>query len=370
MKREHYLAIIELRKCKLLYRRLKAPFQLFQSGLLHSESYYPELPRKNKFTIFWNLMCHAFKYGTVEYHYFSYGLDIKGFRKQKDFLDDSWALWKEYEYNSLRPQVDYTVLLKDKSLFSDLLLAWGFPAPMNLHTPVEQLMDCACEIQKNGEQGNSASFFIKPRDGQCGRGLVQKVSFYYDKIMLNEKDATVNEFKEFLERIDWKKYVAQNYVMQHPLLSSIYGNSINTLRLVTIWDKRNNVVVPLSGCLRVGANGNVVDNWTAGGLAVGIDMSTGKMSKYAFYKYGKGTKTTQHPNTNFVFEDVKVPFFEQALELALRLHERLKPLMIIGWDIAITPQGPLFIEGNDNAELSFMQEANGGLRKDFLQYLY
>jgi hypothetical protein len=35
---------------------------------------------------------------------------------------------------------------------------------------------------------------------------------------------------------------------------------------------------------------------------------------------------------------------------------------LIGWDIAITPDGPVFIEGNDNPEISGLQTVNGGLK--------
>ena len=35
----------------------------------------------------------------------------------------------------------------------------------------------------------------------------------------------------------------------------------------------------------------------------------------------------------------------------------------IGWDIAIGEDDPIFIEGNDNAEVSGLLTVNGGLRK-------
>ena len=130
-----------------------------------------------------------------------------------------------------------------------------------------------------------------------------------------------------------------------------------------MYDKKNNKVVPLSAVLRVGANGNTVDNWAAGGLAVGIEMETGRLKEYGFYKHGKGTKTVCHPDTGTEFNGFKIPFYTEAVEKAVSLHTHLVPIVVIGWDIAITPDGPLFIEGNDNMEISINQEVNGGLKK-------
>jgi glutathione synthase/RimK-type ligase-like ATP-grasp enzyme len=49
--------------------------------------------------------------------------------------------------------------------------------------------------------------------------------------------------------------------------------------------------------------------------------------------------------------------------LAEKLHEKLSSIRVIGWDIAITSDGPVFIEGNDNAEISGLQTVNGGLKQ-------
>lgn len=167
------------------------------------------------------------------------------------------------------------------------------------------------------------------------------------------------------ERFEQEHYLVQSIVEQHPVLNSIYDKSVNTLRLITLYDKKRNMVIPFSAVLRIGANGNTVDNWAKGGLAVGVDIKTGRLKEYGFYKHGCGQKTTEHPDTHITFKDVKLPDFDKAIENASSLHHKLKEIPIIGWDIAFTPDGPLFIEGNDNMEVSINQEVNGGLKKEF-----
>ena len=148
-------------------------------------------------------------------------------------------------------------------------------------------------------------------------------------------------------------------------MKTIYNLSINTLRLVTVFSKKENTVIPLSAVMRVGAHGNVVDNWAAGGLAIGVDMVNGCLQGDGFYKHGQGTRTRVHPDSNVLFDGYRIPFFHEAIIEATQLHRHLLPIMVIGWDIAITPDGPLFVEGNDNMEISINQEVNGGLREPF-----
>ena len=56
--------------------------------------------------------------------------------------------------------------------------------------------------------------------------------------------------------------------------------------------------------------------------------------------------------------------------MILMSHMQLPYFNLIGWDIAITPNGPLFIEGNDNMEISINQEVNGGLKKACNQLIF
>ena len=77
----------------------------------------------------------------------------------------------------------------------------------------------------------------------------------------------------------------------------------------------------------------------------------------------------QHPDSQIRFADVRIPFVQEAVDLAEKLHEKLSSIRVIGWDIAITSDGPVFIEGNDNPEISGLQTVNGGLKKDIVQIL-
>ena len=344
-----YYPLIKLgRWASLMKRRFTLPVKLFTSGILRSESYYPEMPQKSKFRMALDQLEHIWKYGNIERYYFPYGLDIRGFRDKDDYLDDSWFLWKCAMLNTVLTDHDYTCILRDKELFATLLTEWSFETPHTVacvRTPGEAKAVTNMLFERGG------SFFCKPLDGQCGGGV-----FRLDTTVEADRDPVC-------ERLSQGVYLVQTCVVQHPVMDRIYDKSVNTLRILTILDKETGKAVSVAGEVRFGAHGSVVDNLAAGGVAVGIDLKTGQLSEFGICKKGGAKRTPCHPDSQVRFADVQIPFVQEAVNLAEKLHEKLSSIRVVGWDIAITANGPVFIEGNDNPEISGLQTVNGGMKQ-------
>ena len=344
-----YYPLIKLgRWASLMKRRLTLPVKLFTSGFLRSESYYPELPQKSKFRMALDQLGHIWRYGNIERYYFSYGLDIKDFRDKNDYLDDGWFLWKCAMLNTVLTDHDYTCILRDKELFATLLTEWGFETPHTVacvRTPEEAATVTEMLFERGG------CFFCKPLDGQCGGGV-----FRLDTTVETNRDSV-------RDRLSQGVYLVQTCVVQHPGIARIYNKSVNTLRILTVMDKETGKAVSVAGEVRFGAHDSVVDNLAAGGVAVGIDLQTGQLSEYGICKKGGAKRTPTHPDSRVRFADVRLPYIPEAVDMAVKLHSKLSSIRIIGWDIAITADGPVFIEGNDNAEVSGLQTINGGLKR-------
>lgn len=118
--------------------------------------------------------------------------------------------------------------------------------------------------------------------------------------------------------------------------------------------------------MRVGANGNTVDNWASGGLAVAIDEN-GILRGEGQYEFPIDDKMSEssHPDTHVPFDGFQIPFYKEAIENAQHLHRFFYGIPCIGWDIAFTEDGPIFIEGNDNFEISLNQAVHGPLKKEW-----
>ena len=147
-------------------------------------------------------------------------------------------------------------------------------------------------------------------------------------------------------------------------MSELYPHSVNTVRLVTVMV--GGVPQPFFGFLRMGNKGCRCDNWSVGGILVGIDIETGRVFRDGVYMPGCGTRVSKHPETGVVFESFEIPFYAGALEMALQLHRFFYGSHSIGWDIAITESGPCVIEGNDNWAIAPPQAVHGGMRTKYL----
>ena len=53
------------------------------------------------------------------------------------------------------------------------------------------------------------------------------------------------------------------------------------------------------------------------------------------------------------------------MTLACEAHKQIYNAEFIGWDIAMTENGPSFIEGNDNWEVTLMQAADRPLKSEW-----
>ena len=163
-------------------------------------------------------------------------------------------------------------------------------------------------------------------------------------------------------------YIVEQQVHQHENLSAIYPKSVNTIRLVTIYDKKN--FSKFSAILRCGnhTSGNV-DNICHGGLGIGIN-DNGTLKKYT-HAYNDSTNAlVRHPDSGLIFEGYKLPFYEEAVAMALHAHTYFPQLPSIGWDLAITPTGPIFLEANADWGLPIMQMCNGGLRHEWEELVH
>lgn len=206
------------------------------------------------------------------------------------------------------------------------------------------------------------SLFIKEQAGNKGSGAysLDKVD---GKYYLNDKLIALEQLKN--EIPSDSAFIVQNRLKQHPELSYLYPNALNTLRVVSVIYQGQ--VVIIGTLLRLGANGSVVDNWAHGGVAIGV-KDDGKLNEWALFKPGYGTKTDRHPNSGVVFKDYQLPYWNEVIDLVKTAHWKLKEIGTIGWDIAITEDGPVIIEGNDDYDGALLQACTGGKKKEFLKY--
>lgn len=116
----------------------------------------------------------------------------------------------------------------------------------------------------------------------------------------------------------------------------------------------------MSAFVRMGMNRSLIDNASAGGCFAGVDLEQGTLIQNGFTLSEVGYSVLErHPDTRVTFDGFAIPFFHEVLLAAKRAAE-LTPLAVVGWDIAISENGPVLVEGNSNCDLGASEIAYGG----------
>ena len=75
-----------------------------------------------------------------------------------------------------------------------------------------------------------------------------------------------------------------------------------------------------------------------------LDIDTGKIIEDAINKEGK--IFSEHPLTKTKIEGFQIPCFDEAKQMVVEACKLSKNIRYIGWDVAITKNGPILVEGN------------------------
>lgn len=191
-------------------------------------------------------------------------------------------------------------------------------------------------------------FAAKPSRGTQGTG--------FRFVDSNNRDAAELQSALLAEKLD----IVEEPIVQHEVLQRIYPRSVNTLRAITVYtDGRVDIVATV---LKLGTS-RAVDNLSLGGIAAPVNTETGVVNGPALTKDPWAEPYYQHPVTGAQISGVPLPHWDQVLELCDRAARVVPTVRTVGWDIAITPEDPILVEGNDNwgKTLWLLPTGTGGL---------
>jgi hypothetical protein len=137
--------------------------------------------------------------------------------------------------------------------------------------------------------------------------------------------------------------ILQPRIVNHPDLQALSGRGLSTVRVMTVRDT-SGVIEAAIACLRMAVGPLVADNFGAGGLASPVALDDGRLGP-AVFKSRPGVFAA-HPDTGADILGRNLPHWPEVTRLAVAAHREFKALPSIGWDIAITEDGPVIVEGN------------------------
>jgi Sugar-transfer associated ATP-grasp len=154
-----------------------------------------------------------------------------------------------------------------------------------------------------------------------------------------------------------KSMLLQRWLQNHSDISDLARDSLIAFRVITCVNEHNEFEVT-DAMLRI-----LVDlepRWKPasadGEFAAPIDLATGRLG----FLTGDNMRTCcrryeTHPITNAKVKDRIVQQWPAIAAMVTACHAIFPHRLMIGWDIALTPDGPVVLEGNTKFDVMFLQ---------------
>ena len=174
------------------------------------------------------------------------------------------------------------------------------------------------------------TFVVKPIDQSGGFGV--------EKIRTDENSDLKALYDRFMQN---KQYLLEEVVEQVDYMNELYPKAVNTIRLVTVRYKGQTHIV--CSVVRIGNKGNEVDNFHSDGMFSTINEK-GVIDKPAMDR--STNLYSVHPYTNTPIEGFVIKDYDKLVEFVKKAAEVVPEVGYVGWDVAISKNGPTLIEGN------------------------
>jgi hypothetical protein len=337
--------------------------------LIKARTVLNDKDKKSLIRILKELLITAVKLKCIPFHYFTNLLYRRPATNYLDYICGKEGLRIHRAFHS-RDTLD---ILDNKLLFHEHFSRRGISIPTRLSYNLKNrwffdasigMQDAAIRtvdefvilMQELFRHSCCSSIFAKPIRGSGGFGTVKVTKDIFTL------PATV-ECRHLFHSISSGCFIFQEEIVQHIELNRLNPTSLNTIRIDTYLNENNKPEI-ISAYIRMGLSGSVVDNLRAGGLFAGVDIISGRLHEIARNKieFG-GLVCHKHPNSGIEFKRFVIPFFAEVKNMACQAAEILQEILV-GWDIGITENGPVLVEGNGWYEITFSQIASGGYRQN------
>jgi hypothetical protein len=253
------------------------------------------------------------------------------------------------------------LLLEDKRRLERWLRARGIPTVETLGAWTDGSPDAGYDdpvLAVVAAYGRD--LFSKPVDQSGGKGARR---WRWDGAVWRDEQGAAYDPVRLVEAVAAESRgdarLLQRCVLNHPALAAVANGALCTARVLTARPPGGAPVVT-NAAFRTGVGNASTDNLHRGGIAVAVDVMTGRLGT-AVRADGDFSVVPmeRHPDTGTPFAGFQLPDWEAARALVVRAHASLPAIGMVGWDVAFTPDGPLLVEGNFAPEPRLMQAPSG-----------
>lgn len=156
------------------------------------------------------------------------------------------------------------------------------------------------------------------------------------------------EFVAYLEALSHKRpLIVQERLLNHPDLIDICGHVLCCIRVLSCRNKSGTPEVTNAAFRMALRDDATVDGLHRGGISANVEVDSGRLGPATNLGLTPEVGWCERsPTTGAPIAGRELPMWKEARAMAIKAHAMLPHKVIVGWDIAITPEGPVVVEGN------------------------
>lgn len=186
---------------------------------------------------------------------------------------------------------------------------------------------------------------VKETHGQAGTGVHR----YHA--------ADVTDWDAFhAELLAKKQVLVEEVIRQHADLAAVCPGTVNTTRITAFFDGEKTHILAMAQKFGRGA---VSDQMSFGGFYTMLDENGHSMGS-GYDSHGHVHVT--HPDSGFPIADFQLPMMDEVREFVDQVARVVPQIQYVGWDIVVTPDGPVLVEGNWGAGVYENKPSVTGIR--------
>lgn len=190
----------------------------------------------------------------------------------------------------------------------------------------------------------------KPVHGAQGKDITNLHFNNENHIVSSNGHTSLSDFANSVFEHRDTPYILQKKLYSHKDIVDLTDNDmLQSLRMITYLDQNNQPQLIIRK-IKLPRKGSIVDNFSFGiskGRQCKINEEGLVTKTLAFCEQKQRLVTHDYvKNANGEISRFKIPYWEQCVETVLNAQKIFAPLRTIGWDVGITDDGPVLIEGN------------------------
>jgi hypothetical protein len=201
--------------------------------------------------------------------------------------------------------------------------------------------------------------FVKRREGRGAFGTtVYRRTSAFQYVDVDNRPINLEQIlAEMVRRSHTRKepsLMLTPFLHNHPGIADLAQDTLITIRVLTCLDEQLRPVVTNA---YVRSMTKLEPTWDTGQTeeyGAPIDLETGALGLLTGDKENSlSERFERHPVTGAQVTGRIVPFHRELAEVAIKAHGMVPERVMIGWDMAVTQDGPVMLEGNSFADPVF-----------------